>query len=99
RDRAPPLGRSGEGDPGLRADAGGDVPGDGIRASFMTRIAALSAAVAAVGAAAGAMHYAGSAPTAVFVLSGAALGGLAWIIGVATESVGARFGPAVTGVL
>jgi Ca2+:H+ antiporter len=65
----------------------------------VTRVAALSAAAAAVGAAAGALHYAGSAPTAVFVLSGAALGGLAWIIGVATESVGARFGPAVTGVL
>jgi len=35
----------------------------------------------------------------VFVVAGIALGGLAWIIGVATESVGARFGPAVTGVL
>jgi len=33
------------------------------------------------------------------VLSGAALGGVAWAIGLATESVGARFGPAVTGVL
>ena len=65
----------------------------------MKRIAALTAAVAAVGTAAGTLHYAGSTPTAVFVLSGAALGGLAWIIGVATESVGARFGPAVTGVL
>jgi Ca2+:H+ antiporter len=65
----------------------------------VTRLAALSAAVLAVAAAAGALHYAGSTPTAVFVLSGAALGGLAWIIGVATESVGARFGPAVTGVL
>jgi Ca2+:H+ antiporter len=63
------------------------------------RLAGLSAAVLAVGAAAGTLHYAGSAPTAVFVLSGAALGGLAWIIGVATESVGSRFGPAVTGVL
>jgi Ca2+:H+ antiporter len=35
----------------------------------------------------------------VFVLSGAALGGLAWLIGVATESVGVRFGHAATGVL
>jgi Ca2+:H+ antiporter len=47
----------------------------------------------------GALHYAGSSPTAVFVLTGGALGGLAWLIGLATESVGARFGPAVTGVL
>jgi Ca2+:H+ antiporter len=55
--------------------------------------------VAAVGAAAGALHYADVSPTATFVVSGAALAGLAWLIGTATESVGARFGPAVTGVL
>src|SRR4029078_11005501 len=36
---------------------------------------------------------------ATFIVTGAALGGVAWAIGVATESVGARFGPAVTGVL
>jgi Ca2+:H+ antiporter len=35
----------------------------------------------------------------VFVVNGVALGGLAWVIGVATESVGTRFGPALTGVL
>ena len=35
----------------------------------------------------------------MFLLAGVALAGLAWLIGVATESVGARFGPAVTGVL
>jgi Ca2+:H+ antiporter len=34
-----------------------------------------------------------------FVAAGLALGGLAWTVGVGTESVGARFGPAVTGVL
>jgi Ca2+:H+ antiporter len=50
-------------------------------------------------AVAGALHYAGVSPTAVFVVSGFALGGLAWLIGVATEAVGARFGPAVTGAL
>jgi len=57
------------------------------------------AAVAAVCVVAGALHYAGVSPTAVFIVSGAALGGLAWLIGLATESVGVRFGPAVTGVL
>ena len=31
--------------------------------------------------------------------AGIALGGVAWTIGIATESVGARFGPAVTGAL
>lgn len=39
------------------------------------------------------------APVAVFAVSGLALGGLAWTVSVATESVGARFGPAATGVL
>jgi Ca2+:H+ antiporter len=63
------------------------------------RFATVLACVAAAVAAAGALSYAGTSPTAVFVVAGAALGGLAWLIGVATESVGARFGPAITGVL
>jgi Ca2+:H+ antiporter len=63
------------------------------------RTAAISAAVLAVVVLAGALHYAGVSPVVVFVVSGAALGGVAWAIGVATESVGARFGPAVTGAL
>jgi Ca2+:H+ antiporter len=50
-------------------------------------------------AVAGALHYAEAEPVAVFVLSAVALGGLAWAIGIGTESVGAHFGPAVTGVL
>jgi Ca2+:H+ antiporter len=64
-----------------------------------TRTVAVAAAVTALAAVGGALHYAGSSPTTVFVLTGAALGGLAWIIGLATEVVGARFGPAITGVL
>src|SRR5581483_9624331 len=75
----------------------------GLRAPRLSRsvrrLALLVAGTAAAGAAAGALHYADASPTAVFVLAGAALGGLAWLIGVATESVGARYGPAVTGVL
>jgi Ca2+:H+ antiporter len=51
---------------------------------------------AAVG---GALHFADVEPVVVFVVNGVALGGLAWVIGVATESVGTRFGPALTGVL
>ena len=73
-----------------------DLESDG---SGVIRVSLLSAAVAAVAAVGGVLHYTGTAPTVVFVLTGAALGGLAWIIGVATESVGGRFGPAVTGVL
>ena len=47
----------------------------------------------------GALHYADADPVVVFVVTGLGLAGLAWVIGVATESVGARFGPAITGVL
>ncbi|HEV8688489.1 MAG TPA: hypothetical protein VGQ84_14500 [Gaiellaceae bacterium] len=48
---------------------------------------------------AGVLHYAGAGAVVVFVVSGLALAGLAWVVGVATEAVGARFGPAATGVL
>ena len=34
-----------------------------------------------------------------FIVSGIALAGLAWVVSAATEEVGTRFGPAVTGVL
>jgi len=63
------------------------------------RTGIIAAAVFALVVVAGALHYTDAPPVAVFVLSGAALGGVAWAIGLATESVGARFGPAVTGVL
>jgi Ca2+:H+ antiporter len=57
------------------------------------------AAAAAVAAAAGALAL-GSAPnTLVFVVSGLALVLLAWVVGVATEQLGASAGPKVGGVL
>ena len=65
----------------------------------MTRTWLVSLGVAALVALGAALHYARSSPTATFVVTGAALGGLAWLIGAATESVGARFGPAATGAL
>jgi Ca2+:H+ antiporter len=63
------------------------------------KTAVICAAVFALVIVAGVLHYTDAPPVAVFVLSGAALGGVAWAIGIATESVGARYGPAVTGVL
>jgi Ca2+:H+ antiporter len=48
---------------------------------------------------AGVLHYTTSQDVAVFIVCAAALAGLAWIVAMGTESVGARFGPAVTGVL
>ena len=65
----------------------------------MNRTALVSAAVLVLVVAAGVLHYAGASAVAVFVVSGAALAGVAWAIGIATESVGARYGPAVTGAL
>ena len=45
------------------------------------------------------MHYTGAPSLATFVVATVALAGLAWIVSFATEQVGERFGPAVTGVL
>jgi Ca2+:H+ antiporter len=65
----------------------------------VNRTALAIAAIFALVAVAGVLHYTNAPPVAVFVLSGVALGGVAWAIGIATETVGAKFGPAVTGVL
>jgi len=53
----------------------------------------------AVAALLGVLHYADASSVAQFVVGIVALSGLAWTVGVGTESVGARFGPATTGVL
>src|SRR5205085_12183488 len=55
--------------------------------------------VAVLTAAAGVMHYSGASPTATFVAAALALAGLAWIVTFATEQVGQRFGPAITGFM
>ena len=65
----------------------------------MRRIVLVAAGVAVLTAITAALHYSDASPTAVFLLAGVALGGIAWVVGVSTESVGARFGPAVTGAL
>jgi Ca2+:H+ antiporter len=59
----------------------------------------LLALILAATVAAGVAHYAGAPPVLSFVLSAIALAGLAWVVSAATEAVGQRFGPAVTGVL
>jgi Ca2+:H+ antiporter len=63
------------------------------------RAYAVAAAVFAFAATGGVLHYADVEPVVVFVATGASLAGLAWVIGIATESVGVRYGPAVTGAL
>ena len=47
----------------------------------------------------GVLHYGDAAPVAQFLVGIIALALLAWTVGVGTETVGARFGPAATGVL
>jgi Ca2+:H+ antiporter len=63
------------------------------------RKAVVMGAIVVLTVAAGVNHYAGAPALLIFVLSGAALGGLAWIVSDATEAIGQRFGPGATGVL
>src|SRR3954471_3454875 len=66
---------------------------------MVRRNASILAAIAALAVVSGILHFANAEPVVVFVVAAAALGGLAWAISIATESVGERFGPAVTGAL
>jgi Ca2+:H+ antiporter len=59
----------------------------------------LLALIAAATVAAGVATYAGAPAVLAFFVSGVALAGLAWVVSAATEAVGERFGPGVTGVL
>jgi Ca2+:H+ antiporter len=55
--------------------------------------------ILAVTVSAGVADLSGAPHVLTFIVSGIALAGLAWVVSAATEAVGARFGPAVTGVL
>jgi Ca2+:H+ antiporter len=68
-------------------------------ASLTTRERGLLALVAGVTAATAALEYGGGPDVAVFLVAALALAGVAWVVSFATESVGERFGPALTGVL
>ena len=61
------------------------------------RVALLT--VALLTALAGVANYQSWAPVPRFALATVALAGLAWIVSFATEQLGERFGPAVTGLL
>ena len=66
----------------------------------MSRITYAALAGAALATAlAGVLRYASSPGVVPFVVAAVALAGLAWVVSFATEAVGARFGPAVTGFL
>ncbi len=75
------------------------MPVDGKETGLRRLEAAALALVALVSAAAGVLHYLGVPPVLAFSIAALALAGLAWTVSFATEQVGERFGPAVTGVL
>jgi Ca2+:H+ antiporter len=54
---------------------------------------------AAATIAAGILHYADAPALAAFIVATVALAGLAWVVAHATEAVGRRFGPGITGIL
>jgi Ca2+:H+ antiporter len=65
----------------------------------LSRRNALLAGVLVVTLAAGVSHFADADPVVTFLVAAGALAGLAWVISIATEAIGERFGPAITGVL
>ncbi|MFL5908324.1 MAG: sodium:proton exchanger [Solirubrobacterales bacterium] len=56
-------------------------------------------AAAAITAVAGVLRYSNAGAVVAFAAATLALAGLAWVVALATEQVGLRFGPAVTGFL
>jgi Ca2+:H+ antiporter len=68
--------------------------------SSLSRSQIVTLTIAGLGtAAAGIAHYAGAPEVLAFVLAAIALAALASVVSFATEEIGARFGPAITGVL
>jgi Ca2+:H+ antiporter len=59
----------------------------------------LLAGVAALTVITGGLEYGGASDVAVFLVGAGALAGLAWVVSFATEAIGERFGPSLTGVL
>lgn len=55
--------------------------------------------IVVLAAAAAVLEYSRQAPLAVFIVAGAALAGLAWLVSFATEAIGERLSPGATGVL
>src|SRR6266550_7527769 len=64
------------------------------RRRFVLIVAVIAAALVAGGLAIG-----GGPDLATFLVSTAALAGLAWMVSLGTEAIGEHFGPALTGVL
>ena len=65
----------------------------------MRRTWIVAVLVAAVTFGTGIAHFVGAPSLLTFVIATLALAGLAWVVSFATEQVGERFGPAVTGLM
>jgi Ca2+:H+ antiporter len=59
----------------------------------------ISALIAAAAVLAGVLHFTEAPDVPAFIAAGVALAGLAWLVSFATESLGSRLGPGMTGVL
>jgi Ca2+:H+ antiporter len=70
-----------------------------MSAGLTGRERGLLAGVGALTAIAAVLEYAGAGDVTVFLVAAGALAGLAWVVSFATEAVGERFGPGLTGVL
>lgn len=57
------------------------------------------AVVVVLTALAAVLEYSGQADLAIFIVAGAALSGLAWLVSFSTEAIGERLSPGATGVL
>src|SRR5512132_1374960 len=70
-----------------------------MTARFTGREFGLLVGVAVLTVVTGVLEYSGADEVAVFIVAAGALAGLAWVVSFATEAVGERFGPSLTGVL
>jgi Ca2+:H+ antiporter len=70
-----------------------------MTARFTGRELGLLVGVAVLTVVTGVLEYSGANEVAVFIVAAGALAGLAWVVSFATEAVGERFGPSLTGVL
>src|SRR2546423_10455620 len=75
------------------------VPGSGREAGLRRGETLALGGIAVAAAVAAVLHYSGAPGVSAFVVATIALAGLAWIVSFATEQVGERFGPAITGFL
>src|SRR3954453_15305125 len=67
--------------------------------ALTTRELSLLGLVGAVTVVTAALEYGGGSDVAIFLVAALALAGVAWVVSFATEALGERFGPALTGVL